>query len=57
MDLIIEARKRSDGVTPSLIDLEAYNEMLELHSFIINNITVEPPEDYAKKRVSQGMPA
>ena len=30
--------------------------MLDLQSFIMNNITVEPPKDYADKRVAQGLP-
>ena len=39
---MIEAREREDGRRPSLIDLDAYKEMLELHEYILN-ITVEPP--------------
>lgn len=42
IDVMIEAREREDGKRPSLIDLDAYKEMLELHEYILN-ITVEPP--------------
>ena len=51
---MIEARVRDDGKRRSLIDLDAYKEMLELHNYILN-IQVEPPEKYAEIRRDQGL--
>ena len=36
IDIMIEARVRDDGKRRSLIDLDAYREMLELHNYILN---------------------
>ena len=54
LDLMIEARNREDGKRVSLIDIDAYKEMEDLHNFILN-ITVEPPEKYAKRRIEEGL--
>ena len=48
VDVMIEAKDRDDVVRPSLIDLDAYKEMLELHNYILN-ITFEAPEQYKEK--------
>ena len=48
IDVMIEAKDRDDGVRPSLIDLDAYKEMLELHNYILN-ITFEAPEQYKER--------
>ena len=50
LDLVIEARDREDGKRASLIDIDAFREMQNLHSFILN-ITIEPPEKYAQSRI------
>ena len=42
-DLLIEAKDRDDGVRPSVIDIDAYKEMLQLHEFILN-MEVETPQ-------------
>ena len=34
-DILIEAKERDDGVRPSVIDIDAFKEMLELHEFIL----------------------
>ena len=47
---MIEARDREDGKRASLIDIDAFREMQNLHSFILN-ITIEPPEKYAQSRI------
>jgi hypothetical protein len=35
IDILIEAKERDDGVRPSVIDIDAFKEMLELHEFIL----------------------
>ena len=46
---MIEARERDDGVRPSLIDLDAFREMVQLHEYILN-ITVDTPSKVADMR-------
>ena len=47
--VLIEAKERDDGVRPSLIDIDAYKEMVQLHEFIIN-MKVKTPQQVAETR-------
>ena len=54
IDVMIEARERDDGVRPSLIDLDAFREMVKLHEYILN-ITVDTPSKVADMRRKEGL--